>query len=279
MQQHQRIKVLNEDIRIRPSSVDSFYQCSYQWGKVFLEGVTTIPSARAAIGTAIHKGVEVMWQEAMKTGEKDPNLSMMTDAAVESWKEESKNGVHFTEGENERTAVAEVLSGTKTFVDDIVPFAAIPTGVEKFFAVKLKHPLVSELGGTVDYITNTTIADVKTSKRKPSTPNYKTQQSIYRYLANANGLKVSVNLIHGVVLKKDPEGMILPMEVDVEQAKSLVNIMLDTLEIVAQDKAPIETILRPNPKYYLCSAEYCTLYGKGCPATSGSSLTNATVKV
>lgn len=275
MRSDQRIKVVNEDIRIRPSSIDNFFQCSYQWGKVFLEGVTTIPSARAAIGTSIHKGAEVMWQDAIKSGKKDPNLSMMTDAAIGAWKEEVKNGVHYDDGESDRTAVSEIVMGTRTFAEDIVPFSSIPVAVEQFFKVDIAHPLVKEVGGTVDYITKTTIADLKTSKRKPSPANYSTQQSIYRYLANANGLGVSTNLIQGIVLKAKPEGTILPMEVNVDQAKQLVNTMLDTLDVVHKDIVPIEAILRPNPKYYLCSPKYCSLYGKGCPATSGTDMPDA----
>lgn len=270
MNNSMRIQVLNEDIRLRPSSIDGFFQCSYQWGKVFLEGITTIPSARAAIGTSIHKGVEVMWQEAMKAGEANPNKAMMVDAAMGAWKEEGQKGIQFDEDENDRTAAVEIIKGMEAFVEDIVPFTQIPTGVEERFTVKLDHQLVKEISGTVDYITDTTIADVKTSKRKPSVANYTTQQSLYKYLAVSNGRKVSASLIQGVVLKAKPEGMILPADIDVEQAKGLVNIMLDTLDLVMLDKAPIESILRPNPKYYLCDKKYCKLYGN-CPATSTKS--------
>lgn len=264
-----RIQVLNEDITIRPSAVDGFFQCSYQWGKTFLEGITTIPGSRAAIGTAIHRGAEVYWSEAMERGEVDDNLGKLTDAAMEAWKEEIKDGVQYGDGETEGTCAKEIVSGTQTFVDDIAPYAQIPDFVEHRFTVELDHPLVKNLSGTVDYLWKNTLADLKTSKRKPSPANYTTQQSIYKYLAEANGHEIKHSNIHGVVLKAKPEGMILPLEPNVEQAKSLVNIMLDTLDLVWQDKYPIETILRPNPKYYLCSPKYCSLYGNGCPATSG----------
>lgn len=264
-----RIQVLNEDITLRPSSVDSFFQCSYQWGKTFLEGITTIPGSRAAIGTAIHRGAEVYWSEAMERGDVDDNLSKLTDAAMEAWKDETKDGVNYNDGETEGSCAKEIISGTQTFVEDIAPYAQIPDFVEERFSVDLDHPLVKRLSGTVDYMSRSTIADLKTSKRKPSPPNYTTQQSIYKYLAIANGHDIKHNLIHGVVLKAKPEGMILPMEANVPQAKALVNNILDTLDVVWADKVPIETILRPNPKYYLCSPKYCSLYGNGCPATSG----------
>jgi hypothetical protein len=261
------IQILQEEIRLRPSAIDGFFGCAWQWGSTFLEGNRSMPSSRAAIGTAIHAGAEQMWQESIKKGDKVINLSAMTDAAMEAWKvENEQDNMQFNEGETQGTCAAEILAGTEAFIEDIVPFTSIPTGVEQFFKVDIKHALVSEIGGTVDYINNNTIADIKTGKRKPSVANYSTQQSIYKYLAIENGIDVEHNLIQSVVLKKVPEGLIIPMESNVPQAKDLVNIMLDTLDLVMKDVAPIESILRPNPKYMFCSQKFCAFYGK-CPGT------------
>jgi len=263
------IKINNDSIRIRPSSVESFYGCAYQWGKAFLEGVTSIPNSRAAIGTAIHAGVEAMWNESISSGKKEPNLSMMTDAAMASWKEETHDGIQFGAGEDEGSCAVEILKGTETFVEDIVPFTKIPTAVETFYKIDLEHPIVSEIGGTVDYISNDTIADVKTSKRKSGAEGYTIQQSLYKHLANSNGENIKHNLIQQVVLKKAPEGAILQLDADIPQAKYLVNTLLDTLELVHKDVAPIETLLRPNPKHVFCSERFCAHY-KTCPAIKGN---------
>ena len=211
-----------------------------------------------------------MWQESITAGDKVVNLSMMTDAAMEAWKvENEQDNMQFNEGETQGSCAVEIVKGTEAFIEDIVPFTSIPTGVEEFFKVDINHALVSELGGTIDYINNNTIADIKTGKRKPSVANYSTQQSIYKYLAQENGIDVQHNLIQSVILKKVPEGAIIPMEANVPQAKALVNIMLDTLDLVMKDVAPIETILRPNPKYMFCSQRFCAFYGK-CPGTMDS---------
>lgn len=263
------IKLNKTDIRIRPSAVDTFFQCSYQWGKVFLEGTTSIPNSRAAIGTSIHKAAEVFWNAAMKNGDKeDTNFSALTDASMEAWKEEEQKGMQYGDGETSNTCAAEIIKGTETFIEDIVPFSAMPDGVEKFFKVDIGHQLVTELGGTVDYIQGGTIADLKTGKRKASVRNHTTQQSIYRYLAQENGINVQNNLIQNIVLKKVPEGHILGMETNLPQAKHLINTMLDTLDLVLLDMVPVETILRGNPKYYLCSERYCALYND-CPFIKG----------
>ncbi len=263
------IEILNEDIRLRPSAIDGFFGCAWQWGKTFLEGVTSIPSSRAAIGTSIHAAAEACWQESIKKGTKITNLSSMLDAGMEAWKEEEAKGMKYGDGEDAGTCAAEIMSGTDAFIEDIVPFSQIPIATEEFYKVDIDHRLIKELGGTVDYITTNTIGDLKTGKRKPSVANYSTQQSIYKYLAKENGVDVQHNLIQSVVLKKVPEGMILPMPTNVPQAKDLVNIILDTMDLVLLDVAPIETILRPNPKYMFCSNRFCEFYGK-CPGTKNS---------
>lgn len=261
------IQVLQEDIRLRPSSIDSFFGCAFQWGKHFLEGESSIPNDRAAIGTGIHAGAEAVWLESMTKNEKVVNLTMMNDAAIEAYEEEENKGLQLAEGTTRNDNINEIIAGNEAFAEDIVPFAQIPTAVESFLKVDIDHALVSELGGTIDYMTPSIIADLKTSKRKPTVSNYVTQQSIYTYLAVANGHDIKHNLIQSVVLKKVPEGMILPMEPEIDQVKQLVNIMLDTLDVVHKDIIPIETILRPNPKYMFCSDKFCKFYGN-CPATN-----------
>ena len=272
------IKINNEEIRIRPSAIEGFYGCAWQWGKHFLEGVNSMPNSRAAIGTAIHAGIENIWTENMDGKDKSKySLSAATDAAIEAFKEEQDKGLELDEEvESVNSCHAEILAGTDTFLEDIHPFAKIPEAVEEFYTVPLSNPIVSEIGGTVDYIGHGVIADVKTSKRKPAPTSYTVQQSIYKFLAEENGVTVNSNLIHGIVLKKQPEGMILPLEPKVEYAKNLVNMMLDTLTLVSKDVAPIDQILRPNPKYMFCSQKFCQFYGK-CPATKPLELQPTTI--
>lgn len=262
------IKINNEHIRLRPSAIDGFFGCSYQWGLIFLEGRRSRPNSRAAIGTAIHSSAETFWTETIKSGRKDPNLSMMLDAAMDSFKVEEDKDMKYGDGETKGTCEAEIMKGTEAFIDDIVPFAHIPVAVEQFFEVKLDHALIDSLGGTVDYITKDTIADLKTGKRKPTVANYTVQQSIYKHLAIENGIDVKQNLIQSVVLKKVPEGSIIGMETNIPYAKRLVNSMLDTLDLVIKDVAPIETILRGNPKYMFCSEKWCEFYAD-CPFSKG----------
>lgn len=261
------IKINNTEICLRPSSIDTFQQCPYQWAKVFLEGGMSIPGARAAIGTGIHRGIEVMWNEAIVSKKKDPNATMMTDASIDAFHEEGKKGLRYDSGENASTAEKAIKGGIEAYIEDCVPWLDIPKAVETRFEVAITdHPIVNAVGGTVDYLADGIIDDVKTSKRKPTVANYMTQQSIYRYLAEANGVPVVLNRIQGVVLKAKPDGHILDMLIDVDRAKYVVNTLLDTIELASKDLVPIDQLFRCNTKYYLCSEKYCAFHGS-CPAT------------
>lgn len=275
-----KIEINNTDLVIRPSSIDSFLGCSYQWARVFLTGETSIPNARAAIGTAIHRGVEVMWRDAMKINNKDiMHLSSAQDAAVEEFEKETSNGVSYDEDENFNTATKEVVAGVSAFLEDIVPFAEIPDEVEVRYTIPIEdHVLVKALSGTLDYRVTDTIADVKTSKRKATPSSYEIQQSLYRTLVKANGIAVNHNLIQNVVLTKVPNGQILDMPTNEDKAKTIVNNLLDTLTVLASDLIKPELLFRGNPKYYLCSEKYCAFYND-CMFTKGENPEDKTATI
>ena len=262
---------MTNKIRIRPSSLANFISCPYQWYNVFILGKRSIPNARAAIGTAIHKGAEVLWSDAIHSGKVDNNLTKLTDASVAEFdsilKEED---INFDGVENANTARLEIIKGTNAFVEDIVPFTPIPTAVEKRFTVKLDHSMVEDISGTLDYIDEVrgVIGDVKTSKRAITASAHTLQQSIYKILATENGIDVRHNLIQGVVLKKEPVGTIQELDTNVAQAKFITNSLLDTLDVLHTGKVDPMILFRGNPKHYLCSDKYCSLRPT-CPFVKG----------
>ena len=264
------IKVNNESLRIRPSAVDTFYGCAWQWAKSHIEGISSIPNSRAAIGTAIHKGIEVSWNQAISSGKVDHNLSMMTDAAVAEFEEETKEGVGYGSGETKGSCIQEVIKGTEAWIEDISGFLTPPTATEKFFTIPMNHSMVAEIGGTIDYIEEKAgiIDDVKTSKRTVSPAGYVTQQSIYKLLAEENGVPINYQRLQNVVLTKQPKGAIVTMEPDVEHAKVLVNGILDVLDVFHEDKVPAHLLFRGNPKYMFCSDKFCAHHAT-CPWVRG----------
>jgi hypothetical protein len=254
-----------DKITLRPSSLDTFMQCPQQWYQVFINGRTSIPNSRAAIGTAIHAGVEQMWNESIQVKTQIHSLSAMTDAAIESWSNETHDGVQYDSGENENTCAAEIVTGLETFVEDVVPWVTMPTAVEERYTVTIDdHPIVEAVSGTLDYINTDlgAIADLKTGKRKHVVTNSQTQQSLYKYLAQENGVDVQMSLIQNVVLKAKPEGHVMEASINVDQAKGIVNQLLDVLEVANQDIVNPDILFRGNPKYYLCSPKYCAFYNE-----------------
>ena len=256
------IQINNTEITIRPSSVDSFLGCAYQWANVFLGGITTIPSGRAAIGTGIHAGAELVWNESIMAKTKIVNVSAAVDASIETFQEQVKDyGIKHDHGEDDNTAEGEIRKGVEAFCEDVVPFVEIPDAVELRYSMDISdHPIVSRISGTVDYIGGGVIADVKTSKRKPTVQNYEIQQSIYKILAEHNGVTCNHSHIHSVVLTKAPYGGVFEMQPNVPKAKTVVNNLLDTLEVLAKGVVDPDILFRGNPKYYLCSPKYCSLY-------------------
>lgn len=261
-----------EKIIIRPSSLASFVSCPRQWYYTFIKGVVTIPSARAAIGTGIHAGVEVMWKEAIKTNDKEkPNISTMTDAAIEAYDKEVKKAdgrMDYGSDLDDNTSRNSVVKGTNAFVTDILPFTPIPISVEKRLTLPIKHCLVSEIGGTIDYLGDNTIADIKTSKRKVVPQSHVLQQSVYRLLAERNGYQIKHSLIQGVVLAKTKTvGGIDELQANIPQVKFIIKNLLARLKALYSGTDP-ELLFPGNPKHYLCSDQYCNLRST-CPFVHG----------
>ncbi len=262
------------DIRIRPSAVDGFYGCAFQWAKRFLEGVPQGPTGnRASIGTAIHAGAEQFWEEVKASGDREVfNLTAMTGRAVEAFEKDIEDGVKYGKDENANTSIVEIAHGVETFADDIGQFVAMPTFIEEYFEVPLEHKLVTAVGGTVDYIAGKTLADIKTSKRKPAPQSHVVQQSIYKFLAESNGHEINNSTIQGVVLKKSgSDGMVLPLETNVEQAKFLINGILDRIDVALEDTIPLHVLFPGNPKYMFCTRLYCEHY-ETCPFVLGEDM-------
>jgi hypothetical protein len=226
-----------------------------------LEGHTSQTGSRAAVGTAIHKAAEVIWTNAIQTGKKDLNITKAQDAAVAEFDENcKKEPPKYLNSDTENSSRKLVSDGAGVFVDQIAEFTDIPRFVEKRYAVPISdHPIVKEIGGTLDYISDNTIADLKTSKRAIQTQNHVLQQSIYKFLAEANGHKIDYTLIQGIIFTKVPRGDISALDHNVPQAKYGVNVILDTLRAFYEGTNP-DVLFPGNTGYFLCSPQYCDFH-------------------
>lgn len=266
-------------IVIRPSSLSTFVSCPRQWYAVNVLGMNTIPNVRAAIGTSIHKGAEELWKEAMSTQEKKPNLSMASDASTEEFDKILKESEETDMEElTPDDAKSTIVKGVRAFATDIMTVTPIPKAVEQTFSIPLKHFAVSGIRGTLDYIGKSefgigyTIADIKTSKRKVAADSHTLQQSMYKFLAEKNGLKVDSNFIQGIVLAKTrTTGSVEKLEPEVEQVRYVTNNLLDRLDALKKGIDPM-LLFAGNPKHFLCSDKYCSLRAT-CPFVTGKKST------
>lgn len=267
-----KLEINCSDIVVRPSSLDSFVSCPRQWALTFLAGNESMTAFRAAIGTAIHKGAEVAWNHAIDKGMKD---GITLDDIIQASKDEYDNlhladKISYGAGETKIIAEKDIIAGCKAFFEDIYFQVSIPEKVEAKLEVEVENPLISKVAGTLDYLSNSTVADLKTSKRKVSPSRYKLQQSVYKWLALQNDYDIKYSEIHCIVLNKNPYGDIYDCEIDVPVAVAIIKKLLETVEIAYKDIVPLDILFRANPKHYLCSEDYCAFY-YDCPFTSSNS--------
>lgn len=272
---------------LRPSSIGSFINCPYQWYNVFILGKNTIPGARAHLGTAIHKSAEVLWSDAINTGVKDLNISRATDAAVEELHEICKQQPPEYGDDKPEEIEKLAVEGAKAFINDLAPIIDIPLAVEKRYTIEIDNPIIDKISGSLDYVGERSIHDIKTTKNKPVMSNYSLQQGAYALLREGNGEQIDNIKIQAVVLKdatakkqSEAHGLLMDMIEDntnpflslesiKEQSRYVINNILDTVNVYSKDIVRPEILFRGNPKSMLCSNKYCNLYAE-CPFVKGN---------
>lgn len=254
-----------QKIVIRPSSLNTYISCPHQWYQTYILKQPSKQNARALVGTGVHKAVEVMWQECITHKVKTSNTAMMLDAGIDEYKTEIKNtedaGKEIVFDDiNDYTALDLIKGGVNAFVSDILPYTDIPEKVEIKLTKSINHKYVSAITGTIDYLRDNTIADIKTSKRKIQPSNYILQQSVYKMLAEENNYDIEHVHIQGVVFNKTKTvGSIDTLTPDISQVKYIMNNLLAKLDLVDQGANPA-VVFSGNPKHYLCSEKYCSQY-------------------
>lgn len=141
--------------------------------------------------------------------------------------------------------------------------------VEKSFSIEIQgHPVVASIGGTVDYIGDNCIHDVKTSKRMTVPSAYAMQQTVYALLCEHHKINIEKCYIQGIILKAQPEGCVQEVHINKAQVLYIINSMLDALDLYSTDMVDPDTIFGGNPKYYLCTPKYCGRFSE-CSFVNG----------
>lgn len=261
-----REKIANEGkIILRPSSLQQFLGCPFQWVQAQLLGDFQRPAAAATAGTSLHKGAEVGYTDKIKHGQLPP-VSFLTDVVAEEWRRlNEEQDLVYGKDEDYHTYESELVSGMKVYYKDIM-HDTNPIAVEKRYTIPLDHPIFEAFSGTLDIVLERGIVDLKRTKKKTDPSKYTLQQSSYTMLRRANGEESNFNEIHNVVGGKSAERLALMPKVD--YAKYIVNQILDTTEEFWNTGNPNLFRGTNSHAYYLCSAAWCGYYSK-CPHVEG----------
>lgn len=255
----------NGKLTIRPSGVEQFIRCPAQWFRVHVLKDYQKPSAVAGLGTSLHRGAEVGYLEKIKTG-KLPPLSVLQDAAVETWKECNKNpDLDYDAGDDYDNLESQLLESLSKYYSVVMP-KTTPENVEMRYTIAIDSDIVDCVSGSIDIDTPTGIADIKMTKKRLAPEKYTLQQSIYSVLKEANGKKADYVEIHNVIRKGDVEVKNLPIKKD--YAKFWVNSIIDTLEEFDRTKNPRLFRGSSPVSNFLCSDKWCG-YWKICPFVKG----------
>lgn len=268
---------IQSDITLRPSSISTFVDCPHKFYRTFInvdENIEYKTNARAALGTSVHHAAEKFWLNTMETGKRDYNLSYHQDAAIEEFKELQKEGLDYV-GDKPKDIEELLLTGTEVFLRDIAPEVETPVAVEKRYSIAIDNPIFARVSGSIDYLTEDGIHDIKTTKKSPSLRNYQLQQGTYALLREGNGEPVNELKIQAVIFNKNPVGRVYDMQDSVrnvfaddrlglikEQARLTVNNILDTAKLTWSDTVDPNLLWRGNSGSYLCSDSYCPFYSK-----------------
>lgn len=246
-----------EKIILRPSSIQQYINCKAQWFNVHIMGMKTPPAAAANAGTSVHFGAEVGYREKIANGNLPP-LSVVLDAAVETWQETVKQGeLTYGEGETPEKCEHDIVRGMEDYYNDIMT-TCDPIAVEKRYTYNLDHPMVESLSGTLDIVVERGVRDIKFTKKKSTASHYILQQSTYGLLRELNDEKVTHLGIHNVIRGKEAVEFAMPYKP--EYAKFWINRILDDLEKFHQTGD--ESIFQGTSPttYYLCSEKWCAFY-------------------
>ena len=108
------------------SQLDTYTRCGEVYRRRYIEGEIIPPGLPARIGSGVHKGAEVNFKAKMQTGRDEP-LSVVQDAAADSYVKELGKGVFFAPDEvpGAKLAMAAgkdtVVSLAKLFHTELAP--------------------------------------------------------------------------------------------------------------------------------------------------------------
>lgn len=261
---------------LRASSIGQFIRCPHQYFQFNIAGAYRgAPSAAAALGTAVHKGMEVGLLEKIATG-KLPPVSVITDAAHQNWMAASEDDeLTYNDGGGESfTSVDDmVVSAAKNYRLDLMP-SIEPIATERVLTRIIEnHPLIHAVQGSIDIEEERGVSDLKVTKDKTTAAKHIIQLSTYKLLREENDLPTMYATIDNVIKgrKMDPNKVRterIDVKVSTAYARHWINQILATTEEF--HKTGDDLLFRGTSpdNNFLCNPNWCSIWDT-CPHVAG----------
>jgi hypothetical protein len=255
-------------VTLRQSWINDALNCQERGRRMIIQPEASITSDSAAIGTAVHAGIEA-------TINGQDGLLAIADEWVKMREEPMKQTLGWSPGE----MYAESIRMFDMWCSDIQQKVIDPLHTEHYFDVDwFTSELLSErvnvrLSGTIDLVTARDMWDWKTSARKyqpREKQNTAIQPTVYSIAANRLGLlEWPIRFNYGVMLRGKAETQILTVHRtrnhEVWLARVVEPLIRQALALGTDMTWPV------NDSHALCSQKWCPWWS----SCKGSALTNS----
>jgi hypothetical protein len=249
----------SDKIWIRPSSIKIFIKNPYEWYQTHILKEYTPPRSYLTLGTAVHHGINIGYEEFIKTGLL-PKANIILEATSEEFlKLSSGTSWQEDEDENEFAILASRLS--LAYHKEIMPTVK-PKFTEQYVEVKFdKNPYIAGVRGTIDLITqDNTLVDVKTAgmMNKSLQLKHELQLSVYSLLAKKSGMSIESASIHEIVKPTstiDTRTRIVPIELQEQKADEVLELLSSRIADFYR-AVNGEPILDPANLFHIQNSEY-----------------------
>lgn len=248
-----------DKIWIRPSSIKTFLKNPYEWYQTHILKIYTPPRSYLTLGSAVHHGINVGYEEYIKTGTL-PKLAYLLEATMEEYQTLAKD-THYTETEDKTEIGYLATRLVEQYHKTIMPTVE-PLHTEQYVEVKFdNNPCIAGVRGTIDLITqDLQLVDVKTASSLANNlqTKHELQLSIYTLLAKQAEIQISGAKIHEII-KPTSTMDVRTRVVDIELQEKKAD---EILELLASRIADFfravngEPILDPANLFHIDNKEY-----------------------
>lgn len=269
---------METETKVRASALSGWPDCPRRGAaklfkaEIITAGYTLRETPRgigATIGTAVHSGAALTLTEKLRFGRLAP-ISVVTDCAVESYRENAAEGVLFDKETANGNAAEKQIAGMVEAYQRVIAPEIEPVIVEERLEADTGFGLI--LTGQSDVLAREPgkLRDLKTGKRNGI---HTAQLGAYSLLSKSHGLNVQTACVDFVqrvgVTKPQPDPVTTPYNI-----AKCENAAINTLRHIAADikvfreGAPELGILpgdawafAANPSSMLCSEKFCPAFG------------------